>query len=100
MAIVHPDFSILANRIVVQNLHDSTMEDITEVAKLLMSVKDKAGRPAQLLSDDTFKVIMEHGDKINEVIDYSRDFTYDFFGFKTLEKAYLLKIDGKIAERP
>lgn len=100
MAIVHPDFSILANRIVVQNLHDSTMEDITEVAKLLMSVKDKAGRPAQLLSDDTFKVIMEHGDKINEVIDYSRDFTYDFFGFKTLEKAYLLKVDGKIAERP
>ena len=100
MAIVHPDFSILANRIVVQNLHDSTKDDITEVAKLLMSVKDKAGRPAQLLSDDTFKVIMEHGDKINEVIDYSRDFTYDFFGFKTLEKAYLLKVDGKIAERP
>lgn len=100
LSIVHPDYSILANRIVVKNLHDTTFDDIRDTANKLYNCKDKAGRNASLLCDKTYKVIMDNADKINEVIDYSRDYNYDFFGFKTLERAYLLKVDGKIVERP
>ena len=69
-------------------------------AKKLHNCKDKCGRPAPLLSDDVLQVIQDNYERINEVIDYSRDFQYDFFGFKTLERAYLLKVDGQIVERP
>ena len=100
LAIMHPDYTVLANRCSVRALHKRTHSDIREVAKQLYSMKDKVGRPAPLLSDDVYRVIMENGDKINEVIDYTRDFQYDFFGFKTLERSYLLKVEGIIAERP
>ena len=100
LSILHPDYSILANRVSVQNLHDSTHDDIAEVAKELYTLKDKAGRPAPLLSNEVYKCMLDNADKINEVIDYKRDFNYDFFGFKTLERSYLLKVDGKITERP
>ena len=100
MAIVHPDYTMLANRVAVTALHDRTPTDIAEVANNLFNYEDKVGRPAPLLADDVYEVIMKHADRINERLDYSRDFNYDFFGFKTLEKSYLLKVDDKIAERP
>ena len=100
LSIVHPDYSILANRIVVKNLHETTFDDIRDTANALYACKDKAGRKAPLLCDKTYKVILDNADKINEVIDYSRDYNYDFFGFKTLERGYLLKVDGKVVERP
>lgn len=100
MTIVHPDYSILAARIAVSNLHRETPKTFYEAAQLLRSYVDKAGRSAPLLADDVFAAIEEHKDRIEEAIDWKRDYTYDYFGFKTLEKSYLLKVGGKIVERP
>jgi ribonucleoside-diphosphate reductase subunit M1 len=100
LAILHPDYTSLANRVSVDALHKRTSSDIREVATLLYSFKDKADRPAPLLCERTYKNIMENADQINARIDYTRDYNYDFFGFKTLERAYLLKVNNKIAERP
>ena len=91
MAIVHPDYTMLANRITVTALHDRTFDDFKKVADVLYNYKDKVGRPAALLSDEVYAVICKYGDQINAKIDYSRDFNYDFFGFKTLERSYLLR---------
>jgi ribonucleoside-diphosphate reductase subunit M1 len=67
----------------------------------LYNYKDSCGRDASLLEKAVYEVIMQHGDQINSRIDYTRDFNYDFFGFKTLEKSYLLRVqDKKIVERP
>lgn len=100
MAIVHPDYTKLANRVTVQALHDRTESCMLGVANKLYNYKDKCGRPAPLLADEVYAVIRDNFERINEVIDYSRDYQYDFFGFKTLERAYLLKVEGVIAERP
>ena len=100
MAIVHPDYTKLANRMTVQALHDRTPSCILAVANELYNFRDKVGRPAPLLADEVYNVIRDNFERINEVIDYSRDFDYDFFGFKTLERSYLLRVNGKIAERP
>lgn len=100
MNVVHPDYSKLAARIVVSNLHKKTKSDFYEVAKVLRQYKDKAGRDAALLNERLFAVIEQNHEKIQNVIKYERDFNFDYFGFKTLEKSYLLKIDGEIFERP
>lgn len=101
MTIVHPDFSILANRVSVKALHKRTEGDIKLVAEKLYKFKDRVGRPAPLLSEKVFQVIVDNADEINRRIDYTRDFNYDFFGFKTLERGYLLKVEsGQIVERP
>ena len=101
MAIVHPDYTLLANKISVTSLHKTTFDDIVKVAEKLHKFVDSCGRPAPLLCDKTYQVIIDNADKINAKIDYSRDFNYDFFGYKTLEKAYLLRVENKtIAERP
>jgi ribonucleoside-diphosphate reductase alpha chain len=100
MAIVHPDYTKLANRVTVKALHDRTHSCIKAVADELFHFKDKVGRDAPLLSNKVYEVICQNYERINAEIDYSRDFDYDFFGFKTLEKAYLLRVDNRIAERP
>lgn len=100
MTLVHTDYSILAARIAVSNLHRETPKTFYEAAVLLRNYKDKNGRDAPLLADDVFEAIEENKDKIEEAIDYQRDFNYDFFGFKTLEKSYLLKVNERIVERP
>lgn len=100
MNIVHPDYSSLAARIAVSSLHKVTKESMKETAEALYNCKDKFDRPAPLLSDEVFKIIIDNHELIQSRLDFKRDHTYDFFGFKTLEKAYLLKIDGKIVERP
>jgi ribonucleoside-diphosphate reductase subunit M1 len=101
MAIVHPDYTMLANRVSVMALHKTTFDDIKLVAEKLFNFVDSCGRPAPLLDPKTFEIICKNSDIINKRLDYSRDFNYDFFGYKTLEKSYLLRVENKkIAERP
>lgn len=71
-----------------------------DVAEQLYNCTDKIGRKAPLLADDIYSIICEKYEQIDKAIQFERDFTYDYFGFKTLERAYLLKVDGKIVERP
>jgi ribonucleoside-diphosphate reductase subunit M1 len=101
MAIFHPDYTLLANKISVSSLHKTTPDDIAKVAETLYRFIDSCGRPAPLLDKKTYEIIIKNADVINARLDYTRDFNYDFFGFKTLEKAYLLRVENKkIAERP
>lgn len=100
MTIVHPDYSRLAARITVANLHKETDDSFLDVANKLYHYKDVIGRPAPLLADDVYKIICDNHAAIQNAIDYKRDFGYDFFGFKTLERSYLLKVENKIVERP
>ncbi len=97
----HPDFAVLAARIAVSNLHKNTKKSFSETAELLYNyIDDKTGHPAPLLADDVYAVICEHKDLLDASIIYERDYHFDFFGFKTLEKSYLLKVNGRITERP
>ncbi len=97
----HPDFAVLAARIAVSNLHKNTAKSFSETAKLLYNyIDDKTNEPAPLIADDVFEIIMENEDVLNASIIYERDYHFDFFGFKTLERSYLLKVNGKIVERP
>ncbi len=101
MTVQHPDYAKLAARIAVSNLHKNTKKVFSEVmADLYNYVNPRTGKKAPLLSDQAYKVIMDHAEKIDSTIIYNRDFGYDYFGFKTLERSYLLKINGEIAERP
>ncbi len=100
MNLVHPDYSSLASRIEISNLHKETDEDFMKVIDKLNNIKDKQGRNASMVHPEVYRVAKENIEKINKKLDYSRDFAYDFFGFKTLERSYLKKIDGKVAERP
>ena len=97
----HPDYAKLAARISVSNLHKNTKKSFSETMKDLHEyVNPRTGKKAPLLSDEVFKVINENADVLDSTIIYNRDFGYDYFGFKTLERSYLLKLNGKIAERP
>lgn len=100
MNIIHPDYSLLAARIAVSNLHKETSPSIKTTAEKLYNCRDKNDRPAPLLSDEVFNIIMKHHEAIQKRLDFSRDFTYDFFGFKTIERSYLLRVDGRVTERP
>jgi ribonucleoside-diphosphate reductase alpha chain len=100
-AVKHPDYAQLASRIAVSNLHKNTKKTFSEVMEDLYNYVDpKTGARASLVADDVIEVIREHGDTFDSNIIYDRDFRYDYFGFKTLERSYLLKLDGKVAERP
>lgn len=100
-AVRHPDYALLASRIAVSNLHKNTKKQFSEVMEDLYNYVDpKTGARASLLAEDVIKVIRENQDFLDSQIIYDRDFSYDFFGFKTLERSYLLKLDGKVAERP
>ena len=97
----HPDYSTLAARISVSNLHKATLKSFSETMKLLhQHVHPKVGHKCPLVSDELMRIVEANKDKLNGAIIYDRDMEYDFFGFKTLERSYLLKIDGKIVERP
>ncbi|OGS73728.1 MAG: ribonucleoside-diphosphate reductase subunit alpha [Flavobacteria bacterium RIFCSPLOWO2_12_FULL_35_11] len=101
MTVQHPDYAKLAARIAVSNLHKNTKKVFSEVmADLYNYVNPRTGKKAPLLSDETYNVIMANAEKIDSTIIYNRDFGYDYFGFKTLERSYLLKLNGEIAERP
>ncbi|MCL4118283.1 UNVERIFIED_CONTAM: hypothetical protein GTU68_022608 [Idotea baltica] len=101
MTTTHPDFAKLAARISVSNLHKNTKKSFSETMEdLYRYVNPRTGKKAPLLSDEVFKVISENAERLDSTIIYNRDFGYDYFGFKTLERSYLLKLNGKIAERP
>lgn len=97
----HPDFAVLAARIAVSNLHKNTTKSFSETASLLYNyIDNKTGDKAPLIADDVYAIILENADRLNASIIYERDYHFDFFGFKTMEKSYLLKVNGKIVERP
>lgn len=101
MTTTHPDYAKLAARISVSNLHKNTKKSFSEVmTDLYEYVNPRTGKKAPLLSDEVYEVIRENKDMLDSTIIYNRDFGYDYFGFKTLERSYLLKLNGKIAERP
>ena len=95
MTIVHPDYSKLAARIAISNLHKRTYDSFLEVStRLYTKIKDKIGRPAPMLADDVYEVISQNAELIQTKRVFDRDYNYDYFGFKTLERSYLMK-DGK-----
>tara|TARA_Y100000766_G_scaffold27632_1_gene19146 strand:- start:4536 stop:6890 length:2355 start_codon:yes stop_codon:yes gene_type:complete len=97
----HPDFATLAARIAVSNLHKTTSKSFSSTMKRLYTyVNPKTGENASLLSKEVYGVINKNAALLDSSIIYDRDFSYDYFGFKTLEKSYLLRLDGKVVERP
>lgn len=101
MTVKHPDYALLASRIAISNLHKNTKKSFSETMKDLYTYIDpKTGKQAPLLADDVWAVIEKNAELLDSTIIYDRDFGYDFFGFKTLEKSYLLKLNGKVVERP
>jgi ribonucleoside-diphosphate reductase alpha chain len=101
LATTHPDYAILASRIAVSNLHKNTLKSFSETMKRLYNYTDEVtGKKLPLLADDVMKIIDENAELLDSTIIYDRDFGFDYFGFKTLEKSYLLRVNGKIAERP
>ena len=101
MTTTHPDYAKLAARISVSNLHKNTKKSFSETMEDLYTyVNPRTGKKAPLLSEEVYNIIKKNGDKLDSSIIYNRDFGYDFFGFKTLERSYLLKLNGQIVERP
>jgi ribonucleoside-diphosphate reductase alpha chain len=99
--ITHPDYALLASRIAVSNLHKNTKKSFTDTIRDLYTYIDpKTGEKAPLISDEVYEVIQKNSDVLDSTIIYDRDFRYDYFGFKTLERSYLLRLEGNIAERP
>ncbi len=97
----HPDYALLASRIAVSNLHKETKKTFSDVMTDLYEYLDpKTGQSAALLSEEVYQIVLNHRDTLDSSIIYDRDFRYDYFGFKTLTRSYLMKLEGKIAERP
>ena len=101
MTVVHPEYAILAARIAVSNLHKNTKKNFSRIIEELYNYIDpKTNKQAPLIADDVYEIIMAHKDRLDAAIVHHRDYNYDFFGFKTLEKSYLLRMYGKVVERP
>ena len=101
MTTAHPDYARLAARISVSNLHKNTKKTFSEVmTDLYTYINPRTGKKAPLIADDVYDIVMKNKEILDSTIIYNRDFGYDYFGFKTLERSYLLKINGEIAERP
>ncbi len=101
LTVKHPDYALLASRIAVSNLHKNTIKSFSKTMHLLYEFKDsKNGKTLPLIADDIWQIIHENAELLDSTIIYDRDYGFDYFGFKTLEKSYLLKLHGKVAERP
>ena len=99
--ITHPDYALLASRIAVSNLHKNTKKSFSDtVTDLYEYIDPKTNEKAPLISDEVYKIVKKNADVLDSTIIYDREFRYDFFGFKTLERSYLLKLNGQVAERP
>lgn len=97
----HSDYALLASRIAVSNLHKNTNKSFSKtIANLFEHVDKKTGKSAPLVSDEIYEIVKSNSESLDGAIVYDRDYRYDYFGFKTLERSYLLKIDGKVVERP
>lgn len=101
LTVKHPDYALLASRIAVSNLHKNTIKSFSKTMELLYNYQDaKTGKFLPLLADDVWEIIRDNAELLDSTIIYDRDYGFDYFGFKTLEKSYLLKLNGKVAERP
>jgi ribonucleoside-diphosphate reductase alpha chain len=101
MTTKHPDYAILAARIAISNLHKETNKSFSSTIKRLYTYEDpKTGENASLIAKEVYEVVRNNAALLDSTIIYDRDYGYDYFGYKTLEKSYLLKLDGRIAERP
>ncbi len=101
MATLHPDYAILASRIAISNLHKETLDSFSDtIEELYQYVNPETGLNAQLISDEAYFIVKKYAHILNQAVDYSRDYDYDYFGFKTLERSYLLRLNGKVVERP
>ena len=100
MSIDNPDYSVLASRIIISNHQKNTSPSFSETIQILYNNKDIHGEDSPLVSDELYEIVNNNKEKLNNYIDYQRDFLFDYFGFKTLERAYLIKINKKIIERP
>lgn len=101
LTVKHPDYALLASRIAVSNLHKNTTKSFSETMEQLYRCTDpKTGKVLPLLADDVWDIIQKNAELLDSTIIYDRDYGFDYFGFKTLEKSYLLRLDGKVAERP
>ncbi|KAI4166997.1 MAG: hypothetical protein LQ343_007566 [Gyalolechia ehrenbergii] len=101
MTVTHPDYAILAARIAVSNLHKQTKKQFSSVVDdLFHYTNPKNHKPAPMISQNTHKIVMQHAEELNSAIVYDRDFNYQYFGFKTLERSYLLRLNDKVTERP
>ena len=101
MTTKHPDYALLAARIAVSNLHKETKKRFSDVVTDLYNMTcPKTGNKIPMISEKHNKIIQDNKDRLDSAIVYDRDFEYQYFGFKTLERSYLLKINGKVVERP
>jgi len=101
LTVKHPDYAQLAARIAVSNLHKKTKKSFSEtMTDLYVYVNPVTNQKAPMLADDVHQIIQDNKEVLDSTIIYDRDFSYDYFGFKTLERSYLLRINGQIAERP
>jgi ribonucleoside-diphosphate reductase alpha chain len=100
MSIEHPDYSLLASRIIISNHHKNTSPSFSETIQTLYNNLDNHNNQIPLVSEELYNIVNKNKEKLNTCIDYQRDYLFDYFGFKTLERAYLLRVDKKIIERP
>ena len=100
MSIEHPDYSLLASRIIISNHHKNTSPSFSETIQVLYNNVDNHNNPIPLVSEELYNIVNKNKEKLNTYIDYQRDYLFDYFGFKTLERAYLIRVNKKIVERP
>ncbi|MCC6462977.1 MAG: ribonucleoside-diphosphate reductase subunit alpha, partial [Saprospiraceae bacterium] len=101
MATIHPDYALMAARIAVSNLHKETDKSFHKTVQALYHYLDpKTGERAGMIGEEIYKIVQKHKDRLDSAIIYDRDFEFDYFGFKTLERSYLMRMNGKVVERP
>ncbi|WP_268035091.1 ribonucleoside-diphosphate reductase subunit alpha [Algoriphagus sp. PAP.12] len=101
LTVKHPDYAILAARIAISNLHKTTSQSFSNTMKRLYTyVNPITGENAALIDPEVYGIIKRNAAKLDATVDYKRDFGYDYFGYKTLERSYLIRLDGKVVERP
>lgn len=100
MGTVHPDYAVLAARVIISNMHKNTPDTFSEAIEILYTAKDGNGVSMPLVSDELYEIVCANKEKIDAYIHHNRDYTFDYFGFKTLERSYLLKCNGLVVERP
>lgn len=94
------EYSQLASRIIISNIQKNTNDKFSNVIQALYENRDTSDNHAPIVTKEIYDIVMEHKDEIDNMIDYKRDYLFDYFGYKTLEKSYLFRIKGKVVERP
>jgi len=100
MSLDNPEYNVLASRIIISNHHKNTSPSFSETVQILYNNKDIHNAESPLVSEELYEIVSKNKEKLNTYIDYQRDFSFDYFGFKTLERAYLIRVNKKVIERP